>query len=338
MTAAHGRGAPFLKLECLIESFPLVRPFRIHGYLFERCECIRVTLTRNGVVGQGEAAGVYFRGETVATMVDEIESVRPIIEAGLDRMALSSVLPAGGARNALDCAFWDLEAREAGTDVARLVGIPQVKPLLTFWTIGVDEAVEMARQAALRRDVKAIKLKLCGDDSDKDRVRQVRLARPDVLLSVDANQAFSADRLGALIGTLVDCDVRLIEQPCAIGDEAWLDGLDCPIPLAADESVCDLDQIEACVGRFSCVNIKLDKSGGLTNALAMLERVESLGMMAMVGNMEGTSLAMAPGFVLGQRCQFVDLDGPLLLAADRPGGARFDNGTIDCRAAGWGGL
>jgi len=221
--------------------------------------------------------------------------------------------------------------------VWQLAGLATPKPLRTTFTIGADDPGVMAHDALEYARARALKLKLTGDlDVDIARIRAVRAARPECWIGVDANQGFVADDLDALIPALVAADVRLLEQPLARGREADLDGLRCPIPIAADESALTLEDIDSLVGRFHVVNIKLDKCGGLTEGLAMVKRARECGLAVMVGNMVGTSLAIAPAFLLGQLCDVVDLDGPLLLAADRLPSIEYRDGDVWCPARIWG--
>jgi L-alanine-DL-glutamate epimerase-like enolase superfamily enzyme len=323
-------------LQIEIETFPLRAPLRISGYVFSTFPVLVVTLRRGDHVGRGEASGVYYRGETVAGMTAQLEALRDTVEAGLDRRRLRQLLPRGGARNALDCALWALEAQQHGCSIAALAGIGEPQPLRTTFTLGADAPDAVAAGALAYTEAQAIKLKLAGDGFDGDRVEAARAARPDVWLGIDANQGLSRATLLTLMPRLVAARVALIEQPFPIGSEADLDELGSPIPLAADESVQGLEDLPALVGRFDVVNIKLDKCGGLTEGLMMVARAEQLGLKPMVGCMGGSSLAMAAGFVLGQRCSIVDLDGPIWLAEDRAPGARYEGGMIDCPAALWG--
>jgi L-alanine-DL-glutamate epimerase-like enolase superfamily enzyme len=248
-------------------------------------------------------------------------------------------LPAGGARNALDCALWDLEAKLTGRSVWQLAGLEKPRSIVTTLTCGADTPQNMAAKAKGDYvNARAIKLKLTGESSDRDRVRAVREARPDVWLGVDANQGFTRESLEQLMPTLIDARVELIEQPFRIGEEALLDGFESPIPIAADESVQTSADIQSMVGRFNMINIKLDKSGGLTEGLAMARAAQRLGLELMVGNMIGTSLAMAPAFLLGQLCRVADLDGPTFLKADRPVGVEYVDGHIACGEELWGGV
>jgi L-Ala-D/L-Glu epimerase len=266
-----------------------------------------------------------------------IEAHRETIERGITRAELAALLPAGGARNALDCALWDLESKRAGRPVWQLAGLPSVRPLITTFTLAADDPGTVRAGAEKFTSARALKLKLDGDlDADIERVKAVRSARADVWLGVDANQGHTIDTLAALLPTLVDAGVSLIEQPIARGREADLDGFRSPIPLAADESVQDSHDIAGLVGRFDIINIKLDKCGGLTEALRMVEEAHRLGLGTMVGSMFATSLAAAPGFIVGQLCEIVDLDGPVILMEDREPAVRYDDGRISCPDGLWG--
>ncbi len=321
-----------LKLD--IERWPMKVPFRITGHTFTDYDLIVATVSRDGVSGRGEAAGVYYREETPQSMLRQLEALRPSLERGLTREALQSLLPAGGARNALDCALWDLEARASGVPAWRLAGLASPRPLSTTYTVGADTPETMARTAASYRGARRLKLKLTGDE-DTARLRAVRAARPDAWIAVDANQAYDAVSLRALLPALLEADVQLIEQPVRVGREGELAGFDSPIPLAADESVQSSRDLGRAAGLFDVVNIKLDKCGGLTEALAMVREIRRLGMKPMVGCMQGTSLAMAPACLVGGLCELVDLDGAMFLAEDRRPAALYRQGTVFC-PDGWG--
>lgn len=320
------------------EPLQLTAPFRISGYVFEAMPATVVTLREGDIEGRGEAAGVYYMDDRPENMLATLEALRDTIEAGISRMALREILPPGGARNALDCALWELEARRVGVPVWKLAGLADVKPLLTTFTIGADAPGTMASTAVAYPDARALKLKLTGDvDLDIERVRAVRAARTDVWLAVDANQGYEAVTLATLVPALLDAEVSLLEQPCRRGHEADIDGIDPAMQVAADESVLSLAELERMSPRFDVVNIKLDKCGGLTEGLLMAERARAMGRKVMVGNMAGTSLAMAPAFVLGQLCDVVDLDGPAMLMQDRTPGVVYADGYIDCPDTVWGG-
>jgi L-alanine-DL-glutamate epimerase-like enolase superfamily enzyme len=246
-------------------------------------------------------------------------------------------MPRGGARNAVDCALWELEAKRNRTTARQLAGIDQPKPLLTTFTLGADDPARMADGARAYADARAIKVKLTGElDLDRERVRAIREARPDVWLGVDANQGFARDDLDALVEFLSTYRVSLLEQPLPRGREADLEGYRCPIPIAADESALGLDDVPGLVGRFDMINIKLDKCGGLTEALLIAEAARAQGLGVMVGNMVGTSLAMAPAFIVGQQCDVVDLDGPTFLREDREPSVEYRDGMIWCPDEVWG--
>ena len=327
-----------LKLEVSVEDWPLRWPFHIIGHVFTSSQIVVARVSDGMHTGCGEAAGVYYHGDTPAGLAAALESIRPQVEAGLTREGLAELLPPGGARNALDCALWDLEAQQTGQPVWALAGLGPPKPLLTTCTVGADEPEAMAEKALGYEGARAIKLKLLGDGRDGERVSAVRAVCPEVFLAVDANQGFTPDSLDALWPTLLACKVELVEQPFRIGQEALLDGRDRPIPIAADESVQSLADVDGLKGRFDVVNIKLDKSGGLTEGLRMARRAKDLGLKVMVGNMTGTSLAMAPAFVLGQLCDVVDLDGPMFLSEDRSPGVVYTDGRISIPKAFWGGV
>lgn len=319
-----------------VERWPFVKPFRISNYTFEVIDVLVVRLEKDGHTGQGEAAGVHYKHDTPAVMIEHIESIRPTIEAGVCRDSVQKLLPPGGARNALDCALWDLEAKVTGRRAWQLAGLEEPTPLLTTFTCGADEPERMVAAARCYKGARAIKLKLTGERIDAERICAVRESLPEVWLAVDANQGFSRPFLEKLMPVLVEARVQLIEQPFPVGQEALLDGLRSPIPIAADESVQTIADIPELAGRFDVVNIKLDKCGGLTEALAMARTARLAGLDAMVGNMIGTSLAMAPAFVVGQLCKVVDLDGPVFLRGDRAAAVQYESGSIVCPGALWG--
>ncbi|MBV8158754.1 MAG: dipeptide epimerase [Dyella sp.] len=330
-------GIKRVKLTASVERVEMTAPFRITGYTFTHNEMLVVRLESEGHVGHGEALGVYYHQDTPPSMLKQVEALRGIIESGVTRQQLLTLLPPGGARNALDCALWDLEAKQQGRAVWQLAGLNPPEPLLTTFTVGADEPEVMAERARNYTQARALKLKLTDDDRNADRVRAVRAARPDVWMMVDANQGFTPETLASLLPALVESRVAVVEQPFPVGKEAWLDDVESPIPLAADESVQDHHDLEKLVGRVNVINIKLDKCGGLTEALILARRAQELGFKLMVGNMGGTSWSMAPGFVVGALCMVVDLDGPLFLVSDRTPAARYEDGRIWCPEEVWGG-
>jgi L-alanine-DL-glutamate epimerase-like enolase superfamily enzyme len=329
---------PPLTLEVRVEKLRLAAPFRISGYVFEHMDAIVVTLDDGAHRGRGEAAGVYYLGDDLAHMLAAVEAARGEIETGIDRTMLRHLMPAGGARNAIDCALWELEARRQGRAAWRIAGIEAPHPLKTTFTLGADEPEAMAEGARRYRGALAIKVKLTGEaDLDAARLRAIRRARPDVWLGVDANQGYRRAGLDRLVAMLVEEKVSLLEQPLERGAEADLQGFESPVPIAADESALTVADLPGLVGRFDVVNIKLDKCGGLTEGLEMATEARRLGLGIMVGNMVGTSLAMAPAFILGQFCDIVDLDGPTFLAEDRKPGLVYRDGLVDCGEEVWGG-
>ncbi|MEG3181330.1 dipeptide epimerase [Sphingomonas sp. LT1P40] len=325
-------------LRLTLERFPYHQPFRISGHVFTETVVLVAELSDGEHRGRGEGAGVYYLGDDADHMLAQAESVRGAIEGGATRAELQSLLPPGGARNALDCAFWELEARRAGKPVWALAGLDEPRPLRSTLTIGADTPEVMAA-AALAIDPQApVKLKLTGDIvDDMARVTAVRAARPKAWIGVDANQGYSIASLRDLLPVLVENEIALLEQPLARGCEGDLDGLKRPLPFAADESAVSFADTAALVGRFDVVNIKLDKCGGLTEGLAIAAQAKLLGLKVMVGNMMGSSLSMAPAYLLGQACDVVDLDGPTFLARDREPGVSYREGMIHCPDAIWGG-
>lgn len=325
-----------MKLDIETIHLPYKEPFSITGKTWIGIDVARVTLADRGVEGRGESPGIFYRSETPDSLAAQIELVRSQIEAGISRQDLAELMPAGGARNMIDCALWEIESKSSATPVWKLAGLPAPRRLLTTYTIGAADPPKMAAGAIGFAEARALKLKLLGDGGDADRVRAVRAARPDVWIGVDANQGFNRQSLDQLMPCLVDTGVELIEQPFAIGCEEELEGLQSPIALAVDESVQTSSDVEAMAQWYDVINIKLDKAGGLTEALAMARLARASGMQVMVGNMGSTSLAMAPGFVVGQLCDIVDLDGPTLLVEDIEPGVIYEDGYIWCPDAVWG--
>ncbi len=326
-----------MQLTVASELIPLSAPFTITGYTFTDMTVVVARIGERATAGEGEAAGVYYLNDDADRMCAAIEDVRRDVEAGADRESLRRLLPPCGARNALDCALWDLEAKRLGQPVWRIANLERPRPLLTTFTIPANDPGAMGEKALAYAQAKSLKLKLTGElPLDAERVRAVRKARPDAWMGVDANQGFTPATLSALMPDLVTCKVELVEQPFARGREADLDGFRCPIPTAADESVQGLADLEPLVGRFDIANIKLDKCGGLTEGLAMAAEARRLGLGVMVGNMVGTSLAMAPAWILGQLCDIHDLDGTLFISRDRAPAMILENGMASYPDRGWG--
>ncbi|NND45872.1 MAG: dipeptide epimerase [Xanthomonadales bacterium] len=308
------------------ESWPLEAPFRISGAEWSAIGSIVVRVEHGGHVGRGEAQGVDYLGETLSSMCDQVAAISDFLARDPSRSALQELLPPGGARNAIDCALWDLECKQSGQSIWELTGI-EPRSLATAYTIGLEGTPEaMARKAAACA-APLLKVKL-----DRDRPYQklaaVRTARPDARLVVDANQGWDFPLLRQLIPRLAELGVEMVEQPLPRGEDAVLEGLDCPIALAADESCQHRGELAPAARRYQVINIKLDKAGGLTEALRLAAAARERGCSLMAGNMIGTSLAMAPAFVVAQLCDFVDLDGPVLLRRDRAHGLAYDRGTV----------
>jgi L-alanine-DL-glutamate epimerase-like enolase superfamily enzyme len=269
-------------------------------------------------------------------MLSQLISLAANGRGRIDRSAIQVLLPAGGARNALDCALWELEARQRNDRVWRLAGIDTPRALLTTCTVGADDPDIMADVARGYHGARAIKIKLTGDDIDIERLRAVREACPNAWLGVDANRGYTPERLPRLLPELRKADVQLLEQPFPIGFDEQMADIETPIAVGADESVQTLEDLPRLVGRCHVINIKLDKCGGLTHGLRMAQAARQLGFRVMVGNMLGTSWAMASAWVIGQLCDIVDLDGPLLLAGDREPSVVYRDGYIDCPDDVWG--
>jgi L-Ala-D/L-Glu epimerase len=309
------------------ERWPIAGAFRISRGSRTESRVIVAEIAQGGAVGRGEAVPYARYGTDAPTELGRIEQVRAEIEAGASREDLLGLLPAGSARNALDAALWDLEAKLAGRRAWELAGRARLDPVKTAFTIGLDtpEAMAEAARAAARRPL--LKLKIGGAD-DLDRVAAVRQAAPRTRLVVDANEALAFDDLVRLAPEFARLGVLLIEQPLPDGEDAALEGYSSPVPLCADESLHDRRQLAAVARRYACVNVKLDKSGGLTEGLRLVAAARALDLQVMVGCIVGTSLAMAPALILAQGADVVDLDGPLMLERDREPGLVYEGSMI----------
>ncbi len=326
--ASMARESPIsLRVSCGVETFAIAGSFVIARGAKTEARVVVAAITDGIATGRGECVPYARYGESVESVVAAIEAVRAAIEHDFDRAHLQSLLPAGAARNALDCALWDLEAKRSGVPAWRSAGLAPPAPAITAYTISVgtpEVMAEASRRAAARP---LLKVKLAGE-GDRERIAAVRAAAPDAILIVDANESWAEPDLAAMIACCAQHGVALIEQPLPAGADAMLATVPHLVPICADESVHDRDDFGALRGRYDAVNIKLDKAGGLTEALAMVEAAEAAGFAIMIGCMVGTSLAMAPALLLAGRARFVDLDGPLLLAQDRPGGLVFEGSTV----------
>lgn len=324
MTVRH-----MMKLHIEIEHWPIAGTFRIARRSATETAVVLVTLEQNGHIGRGECGPNVRYDESADSVAAQLEAARAQVETGVDRQALQSLLPPGAARNALDCALWDLDAKRTGAPVWRLAGLNEPGALTTAYTLSIDtpEKVLDAAEAAAGRPV--LKIKLAGDGDDLARLRAVRAATPQAKLIVDANEALTLDSLREMLPTLVALRIDVIEQPLPEADDAVLEGFDSPIPLCADESCHTAADVPRLARRYAMVNIKLDKTGGLTEALALRDTARQAGLGIMVGCMLGTSLAMAPAMLVAQGADWVDLDGPLLLAKDREGGITYHSSVME---------
>jgi len=317
-----------VKLSVGRENWPIRGTFTISRGSKTAAEVIIVELEDGSAKGRGESVPYAHYGETVEGVLDAIETLREPIERGaLDRVGLQDALTAGAARNALDCAFWDLEAKRHGKRIWEILGIPPLRPVTSVYTLSLDTPSKMGQAAAENAHRPLLKLKLAGPD-DLARVASVRENAPAAKIVVDANEGWTAAQYSDLAPVLVELGVVMIEQPLPAGEDETLAEIARPIPVCADESCHERASLPALAGRYDMINIKLDKTGGLTEALALKEAAREAGFDIMVGCMLGTSLAMAPAVVPAQGVEVVDLDGPLLLAQDRPNGLVFDGSII----------
>lgn len=303
-------------LEARIETFPLRRHFTISRGSKTETVVVTAEIRDGDHRGRGECGPNIRYGETPEGVADAIMGMAGDIAGGLDRESLQGAMPPGAARNAIDCALWDLQAKRTGQPVWALAGLAEPEPVETAYTLSVDTPAAMAAAARENASRPLLKLKLTGA-GDLDRVRAVRAGAPGARLIVDANEAWSLDDFRTLAAELAGLGVEMIEQPFPAGDDAALAALDRPVPICADESCHDSASVAALADRYDMVNIKLDKAGGLTEALAVAAAARAANLDIMVGCMVGTSLAMAPAHLVAQGAEIVDLDGPLLLAEDR---------------------
>ena len=315
------------KLIVRIERWPIAGSFTISRGAKTEAVTVVAEVSRGGHTGRGECVPYARYGETPEATMAVLKSMREPFRQGLDRHALQTAMPAGAARNALDCALLDLEAKTAGQRVWSLLGRPAPRECTTAYTIslGTPEAMAAATAKAAHRPLLKIKL---GGDGDGERIAAVRKSAPESELIVDANEAWTPANLEQNLAECAELGVTLVEQPLPAGRDEALARIRRPLAVCADESVHDRASLEGLRGRYDAVNIKLDKTGGLTEALAMAEAAQALGFEIMIGCMVATSLAMAPAMLLAQQARFVDLDGPLLLARDRDDGLRYDGSRV----------
>ena len=310
-----------------VERWPIAGSFTISRGAKTEAVVVVAELSDGTHRGRGECVPYARYGETVAGVAAAIEAMGPEISSGLDREQLQSAMAPGAARNALDCAFWDLAAKRAGRPVHELIGLPAPKTVTTAYTISLATPEAMAQATAAAAGRALLKVKL-GAPGDPARIAAVRRAAPNAELIVDANEAWRAGDLADNLAACAKAGVTLVEQPLPAGDDTALAQIARPIPICADESVHDRASLASLAGKYDAVNIKLDKTGGLTEALAMAQEAERRGFSIMVGCMVATSLSMAPAMLLAQRARVVDLDGPLLLARDREHGLRYEGSSV----------
>ena len=316
-----------IALKVCEERFPVAGRFTISRGSRTEIRVVTVELAADGLVGRGECVPYARYGETVDSVIEAIQDIAADLRHGLDRIALQNRLPAGAARNALDCALWDLEARRTGMPVWRLAGLAAPQPMITAYTLSLGEPDEMRARAAENAHRPLLKVKL-GSSGDLPRIRAVREGAPDAVIIVDANEGWSAQEYAALAPEFVRLGVALVEQPFPADADAALAGIDRVLPVCADESCHDSATLARLVGKYDAINIKLDKTGGLTEALRLKAQARAAGFGIMVGCMLGTSLSMAPAQLLAQDAGYVDLDGPLLLARDREGAIRYEGSLM----------
>jgi L-alanine-DL-glutamate epimerase-like enolase superfamily enzyme len=320
--------APILSAH--VERFPVRGAFVIARGAKTHVDVAVATVSHGPHTGRGEATAIYYRGETAETVVAAILAQADAIAAGASRADLLGLMPAGAARNALDAALWDLEAKQAGRRVWQMLGLPQPRPLLTAYTISLGDPATMAAAAALAKGRELLKIKLGGEggpEADIECTAAVRRAAPDARLTVDANEAWGGTDIARTAAALALHGVELIEQPVPAGEDALLDGVRSSVPLAADESCHDRATLDAIIGRYTHINIKLDKAGGLTEAHALVHAARTRGLGVMTGCMLSTSLGIAPAFHIAMQGEYADLDGPLLIE-DRPGGLKFEHSDV----------
>ena len=312
-------------LKVQVERWPIAGAFTIARGSKTEAVVVTVEITEDGFVGRGEGTPYPRYGETPESVVAEIEAARALIEAGDFDL---QTMRAGAARNAIDCALWDLKAKRRGQSAYVLAGLKRLEPLKTAYTLSLAAPEVMAEQARLNARRPLLKLKI-GGPGDLYRVQAVREAAPKCRLIVDANEGLTLDELKHLAPEFARLGVMLIEQPLKADEDEVLEGYACPVPLCADESLHTRAELPLCARRYQVANIKLDKAGGLTEALALKAQAQAAGMEIMVGCMVSTSLAMAPALIVAQGAEFVDLDGPLLLAQDRSPGLTYIGSMIE---------
>ena len=316
------------RLSVTVDAFLLAKQFTIARGAKTEAVVVSCTLTRDGASGRGECVPYARYGESVETVVAAIESIRADLERGADRAALQTLLPPGAARNAVDCALWDLEAKRRGLRAAELADLPSLQPVETAYTISLGTPEEMAEATRLVAHRSVLKVKVGRGEDDPARMRAVREAAPRARLIIDANEGWTPDNLKRNLLAAASIGAFVVEQPLPAGKDEILSRTPHPVPICADESVHGSADLHELIGRYDYVNLKLDKTGGLTEGLVFLTEARGLGFGVMVGCMVGTSLGMAPALLLAQGAELVDLDGPLLLREDRSNGLRYEGSLV----------
>jgi L-Ala-D/L-Glu epimerase len=306
-----------------IERWPVAGAFTISRGSKTHVDVVVVEARSGGHVGRGEGTPIYYKGESAQSCAAQIDA----LPCGIDRHLLQQALPHGAARNAVDCALWDLAARQAGVPLWQMAALPQPKPLITAFTISLADPAKMEADAQAKADLPLLKLKLAGE-GDAERVAAVRRGAPNARLIVDANESWTGRDVAAEANALAALGVEMVEQPVKAGQDHLLDGVVSPIPLVADESCQDRADLARLKGRYGGINIKLDKAGGLTEGIALASEARGMGFDVMVGCMLSTSLGIAPAFLLAHGARWVDLDGALLLAEDRAEGFSMQDGRL----------
>ncbi len=315
------------KIEVEAKNWLLRKPFKISRDEHTHAETLLCHISDGVHSGSGEAAGVSYKGETIASIKAQIEAVMPQIAAGISRDELQQVMSPGGARNAVDCALWDLEAKQSGQTVWQMLDW-QPHAVTTVYTVGIDTPENMQKDAAAHAEFPILKVKV-GIGDPLEQISAIRNGSPNAAIVIDANQAWTVDDLDKYAAGLKALRVEMVEQPLASANDETLRDYESPIPLCADESCDSATDLERLAGLYEIINIKLDKTGGLTEALALAAQAQEKGFGLMVGNMLGSSLAMAPAYVIAQRCRYVDIDGPLLQAEDCDHALQFERGMVE---------
>lgn len=312
-----------MNIKTKVDVFPLKKLFTISRGSRTEAEVVSVKVSKDGFTGYGECVPYKRYNETVKSVIDQITNLNQVN----NRYDLEQNLPSGAARNALDCAFWDLEAKLNNTSVADLINL-SISPVITSFTLSLDTSEKMGQEAQLNSHLPILKIKLGGGNEDLERIKSVRKFAPQSDIIVDANEGWSLDEYNYLIPHFVEAKIKMIEQPFPSQSDGELKNINRPIPICADESCHDTSSLEKCIGKYDVINIKLDKTGGLTEALKLKKNAELRNFDIMVGCMVGSSLAMAPAIYVAQNVKWVDLDGPLLLSEDRKNPLKYSNSKI----------